>query len=94
MNRRCYLSAVPALAVAAVVFASAEANAKVPEDASDPAIVVPRDPGVPSNEIPIQASTSVDTGGEVLRTGAAALGGAGVAFAGTWLYRRRQAHLA
>ncbi|WP_165554093.1 hypothetical protein [Kribbella capetownensis] len=37
------------------------------------------------------ASLSDDSGAEAVQAGASALAGAGLAFGGMWLYRRRQA---
>jgi hypothetical protein len=102
MNHSCSIIAVPALAVAAVVLTSAEATAKVPPEDPKPAAVVPHDPGppnYPSYQVPAQTSTNTkgsadDTTVEALQAGASAIGGAGIAIAGTWLYRRRQTHIA
>jgi hypothetical protein len=101
MNQRYSIIAVPALAVAAVAFTASEATANVPPEEPGPAAVVPRDPGPPnypdysSYQAPISSSASADgTAVEVLQAGASAVGGAGIAIAGAWLYRRRQAHLA
>jgi hypothetical protein len=53
----------------------------------------------PAAEVAPQPSTeatvaSNDTTTEVLQAGASALGGAGIAFACMWLYRRHQTHIA
>lgn len=52
----------------------------------------PEDPAcnVPPLESVTAPSPTDDSGAEVLQAGASALGGAGVAFGGMWLYRRRQ----
>jgi hypothetical protein len=44
-----------------------------------------------SPKAPTGRSLSDDNGVEALQAGASALGGAGLAFGGMWLYRRRQA---
>ncbi|MGW6281242.1 hypothetical protein [Kribbella sp. NPDC055071] len=45
---------------------------------------------VVTNQAPAEQSSSQDDDSEAPRLGAAALGGAGVAFGSLWLYRRRQ----
>ncbi len=104
MNHACSIIVVPALALAAVVLTSAQATATVPQEDAAPAAVVPHDPGppnYPSYEVPVDASANTnttipadDTAVDVLQAGAFALGGAGIAIAGSWLYRRRQAPIA
>ncbi len=104
MNHKHFIIAAPALVAAAMVLTSAEANAKVPPDDSGPAAVVPHDPPPNPSYDPADnvsrpatsdnAGSSDDTAVEGLQAGAAALGGAGLAFAGMWLYRRRQTHVA
>ena len=46
---------------------------------------------VPTSSTNLAQTSGDDTGVEVLQTGASALGGAGLALAGMWLYQRRQA---
>ncbi len=106
MNHRRFIIATPALLAAAVVLTSTEANAQVPPDDSGPAAAVPHDPAPPNyptfdprSEVSRPSTTntvaSADaTAVEALQAGAAALGGAGIAFGGMWLYRRRQTHIA
>ena len=90
--------AVPALGFAAVALTSAEAAADLPAEHSGPASVVPHDPGppnyptysgyIPSAEANVTGSAD-DTGDEILRVSTAAVGGAGLALAGLWLYKRK-----
>lgn len=106
MNHKRSIIAVPTLAVATVVLAGADASAKVPVEDRAPVAVVPHDPGPPNYpKYPAEpaepadaalASTSVrdDTTAEALQSGASALGGASLALAGVWLYRRRRIHVA
>jgi hypothetical protein len=98
MNHKRSIIAVPVLAVTAVVIGSAEATAK---DAPDPdraeSTVIMPDPGppnYPAYELPAPtASASVDdTATEALQASASALGGASLALAGVWVYRRRRIH--
>jgi hypothetical protein len=91
MNHRRSIIAISALAAAVVTATATEASAKVPpEDTSRPATVVPHDPPPTRTvEIPVD-----DNSVETLQAGASALGGAGIALAGMWLYRRRQTHTA
>ncbi|MFC5268122.1 hypothetical protein ACFPJ1_38925 [Kribbella qitaiheensis] len=46
---------------------------------------------VPPAEVALDPGLSNDGGAEARQAGASALGGAGLAFAGMWLYRRRHA---
>lgn len=105
MNHKCTILAVPALALSAVAFATTEAAAKVPEETAQPGSTVPRDPPVWEHNYPqdrtdivgiteaptVRVMIPVDDGTtEALQAGAAALGGAGLAFGSLWLYRRRR----
>ncbi|WP_432945645.1 hypothetical protein ACQPXM_06105 [Kribbella sp. CA-253562] len=107
MNHKRLIIATPVLAVAALAFTSAQSNAKLPPDDQRPAAVVPKEAGPPnyptsasSYPVPTQPSTDAnlslvdDTAAEALQAGASGLGGAAIAFAGMWLYRRRQTHTA
>ncbi|MGW1339835.1 hypothetical protein ACWCOV_02180 [Kribbella sp. NPDC002412] len=105
MNHKYSIIAVPALAVAAVVLAASESSAGVPPEDPGPATTVaPNNPGPPNYpNYDIRTSTTTGTGSsssaddtavEILQAGAAAIGGAGIALAGTWVYRRRQTHTA
>ncbi|NIK59840.1 hypothetical protein [Kribbella shirazensis] len=107
MNNKRFILTAPVLAVAALAFTAAESNAKVlPVDPAPAAAILP-EPGPPTypnyEPVPavpaqsdITASTvaSDDTASEALQAGASGLGGAAIAFAGMWLYRRHQTHLA
>jgi hypothetical protein len=103
MKTRRSAVAVLALALGAAVFASSEASARDPDKEIPvrPEVVV-HDPGPPNypsydpryRVSPVEsqgtgAGSSDDTGVEVVRAGASALGGAGVACGVMWLYRRR-----
>jgi hypothetical protein len=107
MNHKRLIITAPVLAVAALAFTSAESNAKLPPDDPRPAAVVPHEAGPPTYPtygpayaVPTQPSTGADLGvvddtaAEALQAVASGLGGAGIAFAGMWLYRRRQTHIA
>lgn len=91
MNHRGSIIAVAALAAGVATFTTTEASAKVPaEDSSPQAAVVPHDPQPTwTVEVPVD-----DNMAEGLQAGASALGGAGIALSGLWLYRRRQTHIA
>jgi hypothetical protein len=100
MNRRYAAVAMSALAFGAVALTSTEASARIPYEPG-PAAVAPHDPAPPNYpeydpryEVPrapaaTGQSVSDDTVAEALQAGASALGGAGVALGGLWLYRRR-----
>jgi hypothetical protein len=107
MNHKSSIIVTPALIVAALAFTAAEANAELPADDGGPAAVVPHDPAPPNYPsyaptYPVPAETSTgsgagsadDTAAEAFQAAASALGGAGIAFAGMWLYRRRMTHIA
>jgi hypothetical protein len=107
MNHKRLIVTAPVLAVAALAFTAAESNAKVLPDDPRPTAVVPYEAGPPNyptydSSSPVPAQPGIDAGlgsvddtaAEVLRAGASGLGGAGIAFAGIWLYRRRQTHTA
>jgi hypothetical protein len=87
MNHTSTTIAVSALAVAAAALGATNAAATQPaENGTLPATVVPHDPPPTSTiEVPVDDTTS-----EALQAAASALGGAGVALAGFWIYRRRQ----
>ena len=103
MNSTHSAVAVLALALGAAAFASSEAWARDPvKEEPPPAAVVPGDPSPqnypefdsPYPVSPVESSGTVaassdDTRPEVVRAGASALGGAGVACGVMWLYRRR-----
>jgi hypothetical protein len=100
MNRRYAGVAMSALAFGAMALTSTEASARVPEDPG-PTAIEPYNPGppnypgydpryeVPSAQAATGLSASDDTLTEALQAGGSALGGAGVALGGLWLYRRR-----
>ncbi len=100
MNHRRSIIAVPALAAAVFTLTATEATARViPEDTAAPRSTVPHDPGPPNYpnyepayEVPaatVSITTPDDNRAEGVQAGAAAIGGAGLALAGMWLYRRR-----
>ena len=85
MNRRNSAIAVSALALGAAAFIATEASAQQPPeprsgDSTAPASVTKR------VEVPVD-----DAGVEAVQAGASALGGAGLALGGLWLYRRGHA---
>ena len=83
MNHIRILIAVPALACGVAVAGASQASAKYdPESgAAGQAVVV-----VPESGQTVQVDDNV---AEALQAGAAALGGAGIALAALWTYRRR-----
>ncbi|TCN32192.1 hypothetical protein EV642_128102 [Kribbella sp. VKM Ac-2500] len=103
MNRRYSAIAVSALALGGAALTVTEASARLDPDpgsgytttpdchwAYHPAcdeVLVP----VPPVEAALDPGSSDDNGAETMRAGASALGGAGLAFGGLWLYRRRHA---
>jgi hypothetical protein len=99
MNRRYSAIAVSALALGAAVLTANEASARLePEPESrytTPQCNYPNHPVcevVPAEgpfEATLAESSSDGNGTEALQMGASALGGAGLAFGGLWLYRRR-----
>jgi hypothetical protein len=100
MNRKYAAVATSALAFGAIALTSTEASASIPHGPG-PTAVEPYNPGppnypeydpryeVPSAQAATGLSMSDDTLTEALQAGASALGGAGVALGGLWLYRRR-----
>ncbi|RZT17446.1 hypothetical protein EV649_4986 [Kribbella sp. VKM Ac-2569] len=99
MNHKRIIITAPVLAVAALAFASAESNAKVPANEPHPAVVAPRDPAPSNYAVPTQPATSStivsdDNTAEAFQAAASGLGGAGIALAAMWLYRRHQTHTA
>ncbi|GAA1599846.1 hypothetical protein GCM10009789_62450 [Kribbella sancticallisti] len=103
MKRRSSVVAAVALAVGVTMLGAVDASARVPEERYGCGLV-PHDPPVSvyadsQDEVAALEGAAVgtssdDTGVEVIQAGASALGGAGVAVAGLWLYRRRRAHVA
>jgi hypothetical protein len=96
MNHKRSIIAVPVLAVTAVVIGSAEATAADAPERPDSAALMP-DPGppnYPSYDIatPTTGTSVDDTASEALQASASALGGASLALAGVWVYRRRRIH--
>jgi hypothetical protein len=102
MNHRCAVIAVPALALGAFALTTAEASARVPAEDARHSATVPHDPPVPEYKYPeyklgeppmpatIRVAVPVDDNvAEALQASATALGGAGLALGGVWLYRRR-----
>jgi hypothetical protein len=104
MNHRGSVLAALALTVGVTMLGAIDASAELPAEDSGGAGVVPHDPPVSAynysqDEVAALEGAAVGTssddhGAEVLQAGASALGGAGVAIAGMWLYRRRHAHVA
>jgi hypothetical protein len=60
--------------------------------------VAPHDPAYPVPAQPSSTGSTIvsvdDTASEAFQAAASGLGGAGIAFAGMWLYRRHQTHIA
>ncbi|WP_410792322.1 hypothetical protein [Kribbella sp. C-35] len=107
MKHKRFIITAPVLAVTALAVTSAESSASVPPHDPQPTAVVPHEPGPPNYPtydpayaVPTQPSTGStlasndDTTTEALQAATSALGGAGIALACTWLYRRRQTHIA
>jgi hypothetical protein len=104
MNHRGSVLAAVALTVGVATLGAVDASAELPAEHSGGNGVVPHDPPAstytfPQDEVAAMEGAAVgtssdDNGVEVLQAGASALGGAGVAIAGMWLYRRRHAHVA
>jgi hypothetical protein len=100
MNRTYSAIAVSALALGAAALTATEASAQLDPDsgsgyatpdcwyANHPVCEVV--PAVVPVEGALGESLSDDNGAEALQAGVSALGGAGLAFGGLWLYRRRQ----
>lgn len=81
------VAALPVLVIGAVVFGASDASAGDIEPDTrqqEPVVLVPSPPAV--TEVAVD-----DTADETLQTGAGALGGAGLAVGGIWLFRRRSA---
>ncbi|TCN40105.1 hypothetical protein EV644_10632 [Kribbella orskensis] len=103
MNRKYWAAAVSALALGAATLTATEASALLaPEPASGSTTTpdchwayhpaceeVPV--SVPPAEAALDPGPSADNAAEARQAGASALGGAALAFAGIWLYRRRHA---
>jgi hypothetical protein len=90
MNRKYSAVAVAGLALGAAGIAAADASAREAPEPNYPRVEA-RMPTSPTDpRVPTEASGD-DTGVEVLQAGASALGGAGLAIGGMWLYRRRHA---
>jgi hypothetical protein len=82
MKRRNSIVAASALALGACAFTATAASAQQPPDT---------DSGGTAAAPTAQWLQVDDAGVEVIRAGASAIGGAGVALGGVWLYRRRHA---
>ncbi len=81
MKHRYTAIALPIIVCGAAAAGATNASARdIPETGTPPVVV----PG-PTVEVPVD-----DAVAEGLQTAAGALGGAGLAFGGLWLYRRRQ----
>jgi hypothetical protein len=104
MNYRRIVIAAPALVLTTLAFGGvSEATAGVPQETDRRTSVVPHDPPVGAYNYPAYDVNPVlapeekirvmvpadDTTAEALQAGAAALGGAGLAFGTLWFYRRR-----
>ena len=91
MNSKRSAAAAFALAIGVTALASSEAWARDPdkEIPVEPAVVL-HDPSPAYDPTPAKASGTADHSRvEAVQAGASALGGAGVACAAMWLYRRR-----
>jgi hypothetical protein len=101
MNRKYWAIAGSALALGAATLTATEASAQeAPEPGSRSATTLDchwayhpaceeAPVSVPPAEVALDPGPSDDGGAEARQSGASALGGAGLAFAGMWLYRRR-----
>lgn len=109
MSHKCSILVACALTVGVATLGATEASARPPDDGRpEKPLVAPHDPPaspcnypeyapqyeVASLEGPTVHTSSDDNGVEALQASASALGGAGVALAGMWLYRRRQGQTA
>lgn len=95
MNNKRFIITAPVLAVAALVLTSTESNAKVPPEDPSPTAAVPNHAlSTQPSTTTSRANSADDTTSEVLRAATSGLGGAGIALAGVWLYRRRPPHAA
>ena len=84
MKRSYSLVGMPVFVCATILAGSSQASARpIDPDAHYRRTPVIETPG-PRIEVPVD-----DTATEVLQTGAGALGGAALTFAGFWLYKRR-----
>ncbi|WP_433164396.1 hypothetical protein [Kribbella sp. CA-247076] len=103
MDTKRFIITASVLVAAGLALPVAGAAAKVPPEDPRPVATVPYEPGPPNypaydpaHEVAVQtagASNDSSSDGiavEALEAGASAAGGAAVAFAVTWLYRRRQ----
>ena len=101
MNRKYSAVAISALALGAAGIAAADASAReAPEPHYGNTVPEPNYPeynypeyklDVPTSPTGPALASADDTGVEVLQASASALGGAGLALGGLWLYRRRHA---
>jgi hypothetical protein len=101
MNHRRSVLAAAALAVGVTTLGAVDASAILPEERGG---LAPHDPPVaayiyPQTGVTVLQGGTVDTSSddnsvEAFQLGMSALGGAGVAIAGMWLYRRRHEHIA
>jgi len=84
MKHRYTILALPVLACGAIVAGSAEASARPidPESQYRGSVVIVDQPG-PTRQVQVDDNVT-----EAVQTGAGVLGGAGLAMAGIWLYRR------
>ncbi|MFI6826165.1 MULTISPECIES: hypothetical protein [unclassified Kribbella] len=86
MKHRYTILALPVLAFGAIVAGSAEASARPidPDERHQRPPVVYVDRVGPTTQVQVDDNIT-----EALQTGAGVLGGAGLAMAGLWAYRRR-----
>lgn len=100
MNRRYSAIAVSAFAVGIAALTATEASAQLAPEHGSGSTTTPDchwayhpacedASAVPPVEASLGQSPSGGNGGEARQAGASALGGAGLAFGGMWLYRRR-----
>ena len=85
MKHSYTLAALPVLVVGSIVAGSSQASARPidPDAGYHDAVVVAEQPG-PIKQVPVDDPLT-----EALQVSAGALGGAGLAVAGLWMYRRR-----
>lgn len=82
--------AISALALSAAALGATQASAQYePGPGSAPATVPPV--SAPASPTDLVKAAVDDTASEGIQAGASALGGAGIALAGLWIYRRRHA---
>lgn len=103
MNRKYWATVGSALALGAATLTATEASAQLAPEHWSGSITTPDchwayhpaceevPVSVPPAEVALDPGPSNDGGAEARQAGASALGGAGLAFAGMWLYRRRHA---